>query len=422
MAVPPKATFISYSEVAYTNYTLNVFSCMVPANYASRADECVLTIKDASNNVTVHAEVVPPYSTNVFILRYEPGDLNMVAGNSYYATAYGRNADGDGEVSDAVLVSVLTLPAVSITSPSNNEVVTELPFGVTWDVSGDYVSQRVSIMDGADVEVWSADVPLGIDAVIVPTNVEFDTADTYKVRVVARTMSNYSASSTRSGITFSWSPPPLASLDLDAGADGASVDITVGYGIGSPATTAVDVVRVNPDGTRWTIAEGLADGGTCSDPLPPLGVDFQYLAVAWTVAGVPSYAYVTHRIEAKAWVLNCGSGAARAHEFWGNPSTSRKWSHGGEAYHFADGGAGGGLPVWYGTTDRDENGTLAFDTVDLAALDAFLADSKAYPVMWLRSPFGERWRAHVEPSVSYRGGELRDVTLSWDAVRWEEAT
>ena len=104
-----------------------------------------------------------------------------------------------------------------------------------------------------------------------------------------------------------------------------------------------------------------------------------------------------------------------------NPEASYSLTQGGTSYHFADGGAGGGRPVYYATTDRDESGALKFATIGKDDADRLRALCDRYPVAWLRDPFGHRWRAHVKPSWSHGVGQLWPIGIDWDAVRWTEA-
>ena len=187
-----------------------------------------------------------------------------------------------------------------------------------------------------------------------------------------------------------------------------------------PAADSVDVVRVNADGSTWTVASNLTMGDTVTDPLPPLGVDAVYKAVGKTSAGGMSEKLYMQEIPSTGWVLNFGDAAQETVGFIYNPQATMTLAQGGESYHFADGGMGGGFPVFYPTTDRDASGTLAFDTVLYGDSDRLLDLCRRYPVAWLRDPFGHRWRAHVRPSVSHGVGQVWPVTIAWDAVRFEE--
>ena len=188
-----------------------------------------------------------------------------------------------------------------------------------------------------------------------------------------------------------------------------------------PAADSVDVVRVNADGSTWTVASGLSVGDTAIDPLPPLGVPVEYRAVGTAPSGATSSGSYTETIGGREWVLNFGNAAQEHIEFVYNPQADLSLKQGGTPYHFADGGKGRGLPVFYPTTDRDYAGSLRFDTILYGDTDKVLDLCDRYPVAWLRDPFGHRWRAQVSPSVSHGVGQIWPVTLSWDAMRFEEA-
>ena len=189
----------------------------------------------------------------------------------------------------------------------------------------------------------------------------------------------------------------------------------------APTTQSITVQRVNADGTLWTVASNMQSGGTCIDPLPPLGVEVVYIATASAASGATASERYTATIGGRTWALNAGAAAQEHMELRYNPQASYSMEHGGESYHFADGGAGGGRPVFYPTTDRDESGTLKFDTVDKDDTDALRDMSDRNPVMWLRDPFGHRWRAHVRPSSSHGVGRIWQLSIAWDAVRMKEA-
>ncbi len=57
----------------------------------------------------------------------------------------------------------------------------------------------------------------------------------------------------------------------------------------------------------------------------------------------------------------------------------------------------------------------------MADVDALYALLDAHPVGWLRDPFGHRWRAHMTPKDSRGLGEVWQLAIDWDAVRWQEA-
>ena len=195
-----------------------------------------------------------------------------------------------------------------------------------------------------------------------------------------------------------------------------------GYSDGDSETESISVQRISQDGTAWTVATGLHSGESVIDPLAPLGVNVTYRAIAYAASGASSENETDARIEAEpTWVVNFGDRAQEYIELKYSPRSSKTLSHGGASYHFADGGAGGGLPVWYGTTDRDVSGSSSFHSIYEETTDRLMELSDEYPVGWLRDPRGHRVRAHIEPTVSSDFGPVHQIKLNWDAVRWREA-
>ena len=189
----------------------------------------------------------------------------------------------------------------------------------------------------------------------------------------------------------------------------------------APATQSLMLVRINQDGTRWVIATGLTSGEVVKDPLPPLGVEYQYEVTAVDANGSTNVSAVSMTISSRYWLLNFGNDASEYVRLIGNPKASRSMKHGGAAYHFADGGEGGGLPVWYGTTDRDYSGSWSFDEVGPDVADDLFAKCDQWPVCWMRDPFGRRRRAHVEPREGHAKGLLWQVSVDYDEMRFREA-
>lgn len=151
--------------------------------------------------------------------------------------------------------------------------------------------------------------------------------------------------------------------------DAMTAIVTPTAGEGTPATDHFIVARVNADGTRWVIADDVASGDAVTDPLPPLGVEYSYAITAVTEAGTTSVATVAHTVVSSSWTLNFGANASEVITGRFNPKTSWSIEQGGAAYHFADGGMGNGLPVWYSTTDRDMSGSVSWDVVGREQVD-----------------------------------------------------
>ena len=347
------------------------------------------------------------------------GATTLPAAVTITANVSMQNPSDTSESDTAVLTASSTIyapPVVNITSPAEGATVSALPLTITWDVTD------ATGITGQVIHFWGIDdyfPDAAARSYTLPNDlVENDTS--YFIEIDA---SNGVGLIGRDGVNFSthWAPPPLPVVTVTSDTEAMTAIVTPTAGEGTPATDHFIVARVNADGTRWVIADDVASGESVTDPLPPLGVEYSYAITAVTEAGTTSVANVAHVVESTAWALNFGANASEAMTLVGNPKASYSLDQGGAAYHFADGGAGGGLPVWYGTTDRDESGTLSFDTVGPQDTDRLRDLCRAYPVAWIRDPFGHRWRAHVQPKITHGTGELWAASVTWDAVRYREA-
>ena len=325
-----------------------------------------------------------------------------------------------GVVTLTASTTVYANPAVTVTSPADGATIDSLPLTIEWsviDTTG--ISGQSILVQGPIYKQISLDQSVRSYS-FGPADGIIKNDSSYRVFVNA---TNGVGLGGHDQVSFSthWAPPPLPVVTVTSDADAMTATITPTAGAGTPATDHFIVARVNADGTRWVIADDVQSGDSVTDPLPPVGVEYSYAITAVTEAGTTSVANVARTVESTAWALNFGANASEVITLVGNPKASYSLDQGGEAYHFADGGAGGGLPVWYGTTDRDESGTLSFDTMLWHDSDRLRELCRQYPVAWLRDPFGHRWRAHVQPKISHGIGEVWQVSINWNAVRWEEA-
>lgn len=333
-----------------------------------------------------------------------------------------------GAWSDATSWGVYAAPAVVITSPaSDGDTLDELPVVVTWTVTDPtgVSSQTVTLSDDNGV-VYSATVgnsarslSIGSDAANIAN------LTTYSVTVRITGGSGLATSAVREFGT-DWAPPasPTATVQVDE--DVMAANITVFSGEDSetaPETASLMVTRIGADGSRWVVGSGLTSGDTVTDPLPPLGVEYSYEVTASAATGATSTVTYTETIQTGYWAFNFGARAVDYMKLRFNAKTDVSTTHGGESYHFADGGMGIGLPVWYGTTDRDVSGSGSWDTVGHEEADRINALTLRYPVGWMRDPYGRRWRAHMRWSIDHGIPATRvwSVSMDWDAVRFEEA-
>lgn len=327
-----------------------------------------------------------------------------------------------GAWSSTVTWGVYDPPAVTIDSPATDgEAVTAMPLTISWTAtdSTGISTQSLKVADGTKT-LWSGTVASGTTSkALTISQLPIVDGGSYTITLVIAGGSGLSTTAVRT-FTVAFVPPEAPNIYIEEAA-GKSASITVEFVSGGVATDSVSVVRVHEDGTTWTVADNLPDGGNCIDPLPPMGVPVEYIAISQAASGATAQATATITVGGRDWALNFGDAAQGFEELRYNPQASYSIDHGGQGYHFADGGAGNGLPVWYGTTDRDESGTLKFDTVGQGKADSLRALCMAHPVAWLRDPFGHRWRAHVELSYSHGVGQLWPVSLDWQAMRFEEA-
>lgn len=314
-------------------------------------------------------------------------------------------------------------PSVAITSPATDGTeIDDLPLVISWevtDVSG-VSSQEVTVALDGDAVYTRTPATSARSLQVTRYDAAFEDGEAYTISI--RVVNGYGLDTTAvRTFAIGWDLPSVPDMTVEEG-EGASASITVGTGQGSTVPTeSITVQRVAPDGSAWTVATGLQDGDTVSDPLAPLGVDVTYRAIAYASSGASSASEAVANIRSSGWVLGFGDTAGEWLVLVGNPDASYSLEQGGELFHFADGGAGGGLPVWYGTTDRDEGGSLSFGTVGQHDSDRLRELARKWPVGWLRDPFGHRWRARILPSVKHGLGELWTVGIDWTAVRWREA-
>ena len=189
-----------------------------------------------------------------------------------------------------------------------------------------------------------------------------------------------------------------------------------------PATSSLTVQRVAPDGSRWTVADGLLSGQQAIDPLPPLNVPYAYEVTASTEAGSAYTLDVPHEVETVMAAFNFGAAAAVAELARLDPSWSHARERSATLYHFADGGESGGLPVAYGSPDVDGSLSQGFTLLDMDQLRRMQAEARMYPVCWFRDPYGGRYLVYA--TWDFKGSvpwDKVEVTASMTETVFEEA-
>lgn len=328
---------------------------------------------------------------------------------------------GDSAIVSAGAVTIYDQPVLAITVPTDGSTVEVLPLVLTWTVTD---SGNVGIGDQTVIVQGTSGIlsqlrldPQARQVSWHASELPLVSGEEYVIRLATTDGMGMPIGDT---VTFEteWAAPPAPDLVATAYNDSAIVEVEVSAESG----TTTNVWRVI-DNERHLLGTVAGTSGTVTDPLPPIGVDVIYEAQSiYDETGTSSdFGTVLSGLRGNVWALNFGDGASELVRPRFNPQASYSMDHGGEAYHFADGGAGGGLPVWYGLTERDESGSIKWETKVQSEVDRLRVLSLQHPVGWLRDPFGHRWRAHIVPSASRGITKVWSVSVNWDAVRWEEA-
>lgn len=376
---------------------------------------------DGTNQTAAEVKVTHPDGTTATLTHTTSTLRLMTCSEIGVWTAQVRTKGLDasfGAWSEVISWGVYNPPSVVITSPATDGTdIVALPLIVSWSVTDSTgVSAQRIVIDGVlNRTLAASDRTVSLNA----SDVALENGQTYTIRLRVMGGSGLVTEQTRV-FDVAWTAPSAPIITINEG-DGKSASIDVSFGQGSVATESVTIQRVNADGTVWTVATDLADGASCIDPLPPLGIPVTYRATASAASGSTASSDFSKRFGGRSWVLNFGNAAQEFIEFSFSPETSNSLTHGGTGYHFADGGAGNGLPVFYPTTDRDISGTWKFNALGAAKSHRLKALLMKYPTAWLRDPFGERFRAHVNPSASHGLSNTWVISMDWEAERFREA-
>lgn len=372
--------------------------------------------------------------------------------------------DGWGAWSSKVSYTVADLPSVVVTEPAvDGSVIETLPVSVAWEVVDPtgVAAQRLVVRDASGAVAHSADLGpdarsyrLGSGTYLMPNH------GSYEVSVTVTGGSSLSATASRAlSVEYAGPALPWAEVSYDpttlsatvavrpgeAGwrvegvflvspednAGGGVVPITAGCEVSDGgevsfgevmATDHVSVARVLPDGSQWEVEGAMAGDGFARDPLPPLNTDYRYVVTAASEAGTASVTEVDARVDSLVAAVNFGRGAA---EFVGlalDPSHTASYETSTELYHFADGGAGGGLPVAYPMGSSEERSTESATIVDEAERRRVEALARAHPMCWVRDLHGNRRYCHAAWSFADRmPWTVAEVTATLTATRFEEA-
>lgn len=329
-----------------------------------------------------------------------------------------------GAWSATLSMGVAVPPSAVLTNPpSNASVVEVLPLAVSWDASDatGISEQTLRLLDASGRELWRQSVATDARSLQLPYRLSNKSA--YSLSLAVRGGSTLSVTATRSFTTDYIEPAaPLADVELDGESLSVAVTVHEGTEDGAPPTASFDVVRVSPDGSRWTVASGLTDSQQAIDPLPPLNVDFTYDVVANSEMDTQSVLSVPFHIRTGAVAFNFGASANICETFAYDHDWSHSVARSTALYDFADGGEAGGLPVAYTSTTVSSTRGHGMTCVDVGQLRRMQALAAGNGVCWYRDLYGGR--ARCAASFDFSAGvpyDLIKVSASMTEVRFREA-
>lgn len=335
-----------------------------------------------------------------------------------------------GVWSATITFQVRDLPSLSVSSPTNDYVLQNLPLGVQWycdDATG-ISQQTVEVLNSLGSTVWQASVPVGTMNVAVGRNQYYlESGLAYSVRVTVTNGVNLSSFVTVP-FTVLYVGPENPDVTVAQGA-GCAMSVYVEFveASGKPDVETADVYRVNQFGDQTLLGTVSESGGSVLDALPPLNVDFSYRVVVFAASGASTAKTVGAHVDSggmEAW--NFGPSASTAILLGLNASGSRSTQFSGETFHFALGPGTPALPTFYPDGDLDATGSHSYvvhGVEDYLRVRGVVEDPSS-SVCWFRDAFGGRHTVHASWQMGYDAGsyDLFTVSASATEVVWEEPT
>lgn len=324
-------------------------------------------------------------------------------------------------------LGVAVKPVVNITFPQKDgDKITKLPLDVEWFAYSEdgIAAQHLELRSSSGTVLAQLDPATDQSSWKMTPALGLANDSSYSVSINVRSGSTLQSTDVRSFVT-EWTNPNVATVDTEV-TDGLGVRLFVrekDHSDALEAITVVDVVRVNPDGSRVELAHHVQLGYEMTDPIPPLGVGYAYEVTSYAAAGATALTVVENLVESHGKsVLSFGYRADRALVAELNPSLDGSYQKHGDAFHFADGGERGGLPSWYALDSVDVSHNVGFSLVGEDAFRSFRADYAGESVCYYRDPMGGvsmcnvgwSWSATVGTPVAF------DITAQLTELAWEE--
>lgn len=336
-----------------------------------------------------------------------------------------------GSWSESLSHRVGVAPSVSFASPTDGGSVDRLPLVIEWTASSpDGIAyQELTVMKIADASDGAAMFRFRPSSSqrsqTVSSYSSFANGSRWSATLSVTGGSGTTITRTIQ-FTMAYTGPYGPTADIERG-DGLSAVITVHKTPAGtrPNTDTMSVSRQSPDGSTWLVAEGLSDGQSCIDPLPPLNVEFSYKVTAHAASGAVTTTDVPCVIDSDgAEAYNFGPGAGRVVELRFDASSSETVSHDGDTFYFALGPDTPRLPTFYPSGELSASGRRSYTMTSAEEFRA-LADTvreRSSALCWYRGAFGERAFGTASWSLGYDAKEygLWSASCSFTECMWEE--
>lgn len=359
------------------------------------------TVHDVGGSVTSYA--IEPATTGAWKARVRTHGLS----------------DDWGAWSAFTSAAAYVAPICSIDAPADGSTITALPYTAEWAAMDDtgIVSQTLTLT-GPD---YSRPIPVSsaARAATLTGSHGLSTGSDYTLTLTVTAGSSLSATAA-STFTTEWMSPTKASASLEVDGEACAVELVVNAG--EPSGSEVEAVsfdvarKIGSDVVVF--AEGVGDGYSVVDPLPPLNTDYSYVITAHAESGSTSIAYVPAYVESGAVMLNFGPDAGEFIRCAYNLDWSRSREHGSSLYRFMD-GTSDSYPVRYadGTSSETQSVSCAIPQSDYARVCEI---SEEYGEGWLRDLAGGRAFGSVSLPLELLARGWWTLKPSFERTRWEE--
>lgn len=329
-------------------------------------------------------------------------DPNPPAGTSVVYRVRALCGAAEGQWAKAPAISTYTdadYPAVAISSPVS--VFVDRPLVVAFSAtagSGSVVGFHADLVVGGSVVesqvlgAYSTSVTFRADSV--------PDGGSCLVRITATNSAGLSSTAVRA-LTADYLPPSAPVLSVSARGGVAAVRALSEAGPGTCAGTTWALYRLDlATGEALEVAAGIDNGEWAEDATAPLNTRLVYRATMASDGGKESSAECRAYVASDAGEVRFDGGGAYRMAF--NLEITEGAEKAGQAYDFADGGEGGGLPAWYGSPGLSASWSVTF-AIRSADLAAFRRDMRACGTAWFRDPAGRVLHAHPVWTVSRIG-------------------